>query len=106
MPPIREDVVFRCQQAAEKALKGFLTYHQQPFGKTHDLRDLSRKCLDIDPALMPILEPAIPLTRYAWKFRYPGAPDEPTAEEADEAWMIARGLVQAILDRMPEEAQP
>jgi HEPN domain-containing protein len=105
-PPIREDAVFHCQQAAEKALKGFLTYHQQPFGKTHDLRDLSRKCLEIDPALEPTLEPAIPLTWYAWKFRYPGAPEEPTPQESDEAWMIAGRLVQAILDRLPEEARP
>ena len=26
-PPLLEDVVFHCQQAAEKALKGFLGWH-------------------------------------------------------------------------------
>jgi len=41
-PPILEDVVFHCQQAAERAIKGFLTFHQEPFGKTHDLRELAK----------------------------------------------------------------
>jgi len=39
-PPIVEDVLFHCQQAAEKALKGFLTWHDRPYRKTHDLREL------------------------------------------------------------------
>jgi len=68
-PPILEDVVFHCQQAAEKAIKGFLTFHQQPLGKTHDLRELAKGCLRMDATLAPLLEQAVPLTWYAWKFR-------------------------------------
>lgn len=34
--------VFHSQQAAEKALKAFLTFHQIAFRRTHDLRDLGR----------------------------------------------------------------
>ena len=30
-------VVYHCQQAAEKAIKGFLTWHGVRFGRTHDL---------------------------------------------------------------------
>ena len=30
--------VFHSQQAAEKAVKAFLTFHQIPFRKTHDWR--------------------------------------------------------------------
>jgi hypothetical protein len=48
-PPILEDVVFHCQQAAEKAIKGFLTYHQEPFGKTHDLPELGKACVRREP---------------------------------------------------------
>jgi HEPN domain-containing protein len=29
-PPLLEDAVFQCQQAAEKAFKAFLTFHNQP----------------------------------------------------------------------------
>ena len=38
--PDVEDALFHCQQAAEKALKAFLTFHDQPFRKTHDLATL------------------------------------------------------------------
>ncbi len=35
--PVLGDAVFHCQQAAEKAMKAFLTWHDVPFRKTHDL---------------------------------------------------------------------
>ncbi len=31
---------FHCQQAAEKAIKGFLVYHDQEFGMTHNIGEL------------------------------------------------------------------
>src|SRR5919199_4528664 len=30
-PPLVEDALFHCQQATEKLLKAFLTFHNQPF---------------------------------------------------------------------------
>jgi hypothetical protein len=30
-PPLTDDVVFHAQQAAEKAMKGYLSWHDQPF---------------------------------------------------------------------------
>jgi HEPN domain-containing protein len=39
-PPIVGDALFHCQQAIEKALKAFLTWHDEPFRKTHDLGEL------------------------------------------------------------------
>jgi len=33
-PPLTEDVVFHAQQAAEKTLKAFLTWHTRPFRKS------------------------------------------------------------------------
>ena len=41
--------VFHSQQAAEKALKAFLTFHQIPFRRTHDLTDLGSQCAAVDP---------------------------------------------------------
>ena len=35
--PLLGDAAFHCQQAVEKALKAFLTWHDLPFRKTHDL---------------------------------------------------------------------
>ena len=34
-PPLLEDALFHCQQAVEKVLKALLTWHDEPFRKTH-----------------------------------------------------------------------
>lgn len=57
--------VFHSQQAAEKAAKAFLAWHDVPFRRTHDLRELGSQCLAISPALSPLLEDAAGLTDYA-----------------------------------------
>ena len=38
--PFLEDTAFHCQQAAEKSLKAFLTWHDAPFRKTHSLEEM------------------------------------------------------------------
>jgi HEPN domain-containing protein len=43
-PPLIGDAVFHCQQAAEKALKAFLAWHDVPFRKTHDLAEVGQQC--------------------------------------------------------------
>ena len=76
------EALFHCQQAAEKALKTFLTFHERAFRKTHDLGDLSPQCLEIDDSLRLAVSQAEGLTQYAWQFRYPGTPYEPDSTEA------------------------
>ena len=83
------EALFHCQQAAEKALKGFLTFHQKPFRRTHDLGDLSPDCVSIDATLQSVVAAADGLTQYAWRFRYPGVLYKPDRAEA------IRGLKQA-----------
>lgn len=100
------DVVFHAQQAAEKALKAFLAWHDVPFRKTHNLDELGRQCLALDTSLRTYTERAVPLTEYAWKFRYPGEPDRPSREEAEEAVRIARDVYEAILATLPEKVRP
>jgi hypothetical protein len=39
-PPDPEGGLFHSQQAAEKALKGFLTWHDVPFRRVHELDQL------------------------------------------------------------------
>jgi len=53
------------QQAAEKAAKAFLTFHQVPFRKTHSLPDLGSQCASVDPSLEEILRESriLPTTR-------------------------------------------
>jgi HEPN domain-containing protein len=95
------EALFHCQQAAEKALKGFLTFHQKPFRKTHVLGELSTACLAIDSSLQPVLKRIDNLTKYAWQFRYPGAAYEPGEAEAAEELEKAETTVREIEDRLP-----
>jgi HEPN domain-containing protein len=106
VPPLVDDVAFHCQQAVEKALKGFLVWHEEPFRKTHSLEEVGEQCLKIDSSLQPLVDRAVPLTEYAWQFRYPGAPEEPTLEEAQSALAIATAVFDAVNARLPEAARP
>jgi HEPN domain-containing protein len=105
-PPLLEAVVFHCQQATEKALKGFLTWHSVRFRKSHNLEEIGEQCLGLDATLKDVIDRAVPLTEYAWKFRYPGEPGAPTPEEAEEALTCAGEVYQAVLKRLPAEAHP
>jgi len=93
--------LFHCQQAAEKAIKAFLTFHQRPFRKTHELGELIPECQAIDPSLRSVLTGAKELSKYAWRFRYPGAPYEPDAAEAADAFAKAEAVVREIEQRLP-----
>lgn len=105
-PPLIEDALFHCQQAVEKALKGFLTAHEQIFRKTHDLDELGRACAAIDPTLLPLVGSAQDLTVFAWEYRYPGATEVPSAEEAQQVLMTVRTLTGQVLSRLPSSVQP
>jgi len=105
-PPILDVAVFHCQQAAEKSLKGLLAWHDRPFRKTHHLEEIGEACLQIDPSLKAIVDRAVPLTEYAWRFRYPGEPEDPSLDDAKEAIAIARELLEKVLDRLPSESHP
>ena len=105
-PPLTADSVFHAQQAAEKALKGFLAWHDIPFRKTHDLAEIGRQCAEMDATLESLLQRSTRLTEYAWKFRYPGDSEEPTRQEAEKALALALEVVGAILERIPPEARP
>lgn len=105
-PPLLEDALFHCQQAAERSLKAFLTFHNIPFRKTHNIDELGVECLKIDPSLSAIIDDAVPLTEFAWRYRYPGGPAYPTLDECTDAETTARNLPQAILKRIPPDIHP
>jgi len=105
-PPLRDAAVFHCQQAAEKAIKGFLTLHARPFRKTHSIEEIGELAGAIDLSLRPVIDRAAPLAEYAWKFRYPGTPDEPALDEVDQAIAVAREVVREIIARVPAAARP
>lgn len=105
-PPLTWDIVFHCQQLAEKSLKGFLAWYDVPFHKTHNLVEIGEPCVAIGATLEDLVRRAARLTDYAWKFRYPGEPEEPSVSEAQPSLGLAREVYQAILSRLPLEVRP
>lgn len=105
-PPLFEDVLFHCQQACEKALKGFLAFHDEPFRKTHHIEEVGHQCLRLDASLAETIDRAAPLSEYAWRYRYPGDFGEPSPEEAEQALAIAGEVLNAIVGRLPEAVRP
>ena len=100
-----EDALFHCQQAAEKSLKAFLTYHNQTFRKTHDLASLLRQCASIDATLAPLIDGLDDLSEYAWAYRYPTGFAEPTPAEIEEARITAQAAFNEISRRLPQVVQ-
>jgi HEPN domain-containing protein len=98
--------LFHCQQAVEKSLKAFLAWHDKPFRKTHSLEELGAACEAIDATLKSVVDPAVPLTEFAWAFRYPGDHPTPTVEEARQGLESAVRAVEGVVARLPPEAVP
>ena len=88
--------VFHSQQAAEKAAKSFLTFHDVTFRKTHDLNELGGQCAALNPSLAPLFKEASDLTDYAVVFRYLDAPREPDESEATVALETAGRVFEEV----------
>ena len=104
--PYLDTAIYHCQQAAEKAVKGWLTAHSVRFDKTHDVRDLIAQAAEIDPRFTNWLETGQMLTPYATAFRYPDEPLMPDRIEFDEAFRHADSFHQFVLSTLPAEVQP
>ncbi|MGZ8425380.1 MAG: HEPN domain-containing protein [Candidatus Binatia bacterium] len=52
--PVPDNVCFSAQQCVEKYLKAFLVHHRKGFPKTHDLVELLKFALVVDPLLETI----------------------------------------------------
>ena len=101
--PFVRSALFHCQQAVEKAMKALLTWHDLPFRKTHSLVELGDGCAAADATLASQVDEVVILSKYATRFRYPGAPYDPTAEEAKVALRLARSFLEAALGCFPAE---
>ena len=104
--PFLDMAVYHCQQAGEKALKGFLFWHDVPFRKTHNLVELLDQCIVLDETLNTFKETAQRLSPFAAEFRYPSDLLEPPLEDAQDALARARTVLNAIVKRLPNEVAP
>src|SRR5262245_731089 len=75
--PLLDTAIYHCQQAAEKAVKGFLAYQNQTVVKTHDVRFLVNQAIAFEPGFEEWIEAAEAVTPYATAYRYPDEILEP-----------------------------
>lgn len=102
MPDAFEPSVFHCQQAAEKAIKGFLVTHKIRFDKTHDIEKLLKLVATVDTNLATELKPSIILTQFAVAYRYPeeAEPPEPlTAQSCEKVFVLANWVYEEMKNR-------
>lgn len=105
-PPLRDVAAFHWQQAAEKALKAFLTWHDRPFRRSHDLLYLVQECAAMDCSFSQLADAAALLNPYATEFRYPGDVEEPTQEATDSARRASQEVVGFVEAALPRDAKP
>lgn len=72
-----DTAIYHCQQAAEKSLKAWLVFRNQPVERTHDLTRLVILAAGGDQRFLDWEEAANVLTPYASAFRYPGLTADP-----------------------------
>ncbi len=101
-----DTAAYHCQQAAEKAVKGFLVFHDVRFEKSHDIVLLVTQAADIDPEFSQFMDEARLLTPLAVEYRYPGDYLEPELNEYQEASDAATKLYDFVLSRLPETTHP
>lgn len=104
--PLLDTAAYHCQQAAEKAVKGYLLYNDVRFEKSHDIELLVSQASHVDPGFAECFEAARLLTPLAVEYRYPGDFVEPEPQEFQEAYSAARNLYFFVITRLPETTHP
>lgn len=96
--PPTDTICFHAQQCAEKYLKGFLTFHEKDFPKTHSLENLVLLCKDVAPNIESELADIEILSSYGVEVRYPDEIyyDIPR-EDAQEAIDLAKKVKTVVL---------
>jgi HEPN domain-containing protein len=94
--------VYHCQQAAEKALKAWLTAQGVVFPKTHVLEALLDLALPSNPNFEAFRKHAEELTPLATEFRYPGDIFAPSLQLACHALSLAQDLLEFVTSALSE----
>jgi len=104
--PYLDMAIYHCQQAGEKAIKGFLVFHDQRVEKTHDIEKLIALAIPIEASLSEWKGVGVRLTPYATEFRDPGEILIPEREDFQQALKDANDLYTFVLSLLPEATHP
>ncbi len=100
-----DTLAFHCQQAVEKYLKAYLVSKDVSYPFTHDLALLIRKCSDLEPEFMEIMEAAESLTPFAVEARYPDDLTLPALEDVIGYQNSVLMIKKFVIERLPAEIQ-
>ena len=96
---------FHAQQAVEKYLKGVLAWRGLVIPRTHDLEELQRLCIQLEPWPELATCDLTDLTAYAVELRY-DAEFWPPQSTAAAAVKLAEQVRARVLARMPPATRP
>ena len=97
---ILDTCVYHAQQCAEKSLKSYLAYHKQPIYKTHDLELLINLNAKFDKQFKILINDAVELTPFCFKFRYPDDYAEPEISDAESSIKKAEKIYCFVKDKL------
>jgi HEPN domain-containing protein len=90
-------ICFHYQQSAEKYLKAFIVAYDLEFRKIHDLLDLLKLCVAVEPSLGSIENYCAYLSRFYLDTRYPVHwPSSYSLKEAQQAREAANAIANAV----------
>jgi len=105
-PRLLDTAIYHCQQAAEKAIKGFLAFCDEEVERIHDVEALIRRAASHESRFAACVQTGRLLTPYARIFRYPGELEEPTEQQFKQALSAAQELWGFVLSVLPEGVHP
>lgn len=98
--------LYHCQQATEKTLKGFLVSQGYKPQMTHDLVDLTKSCVKIDPSFDSVVADCKKLNPFATQTRYPTTRPLPNLSYAQEIIELTQRTMNFILRKIEVQVMP
>ncbi len=99
--PATDIICFHAQQCVEKYLKAYLVFKNKPFRKTHNIGEILKLCMYIDPEFEKLKELEIhELTVYATDLRYPEFFYIPSINEARAVVELAEKVREFVLKKL------
>ena len=92
--------LYHTQQSAEKALKGYLVYKNQPIKRVHDLVILIEDCAKLDFSFTALLSKASTLKLYITQSRDPDDYVEPSQDDVKNALKDAKYIFEFVKNKV------
>jgi len=100
IPKYRDTIVFHCQQAVEKYLKGYLFFLDIPFKRHHSLNYLLSLISQKDEISNDLFDQASALEDFAVDIKYPDTTIELSEEDIHQAVKVSKDFRKFVLSRM------